>query len=280
MTFENRTPKRPPAKITSLNRGLKILDVLAGEKEGLGVTEISRRVMADKGLVHRTLSLLVSHDYVEQDPISKKYVLGLKVMELAGKRLRSIDLFSTAKPVLKEVVRQTGEIVVLAVMIGDVLAYLDKEEGPQAVHIFSGLGQPVPLHSTASGKIILAYLPEDEVTRLFREKGLPAFTDRTITDFMQLKAELAEVRVRGYATDDQETHAGVRCVAAAIRNHRGSIVASLSISGPSQRVTDENITVFADLAMSAASRISARLGFVEGAHSTVFQPSGENRRSL
>jgi DNA-binding IclR family transcriptional regulator len=69
-------------------------------------------------------------------------------------------------------------------------------------------------------------------------------------------------------------------VAAAIRNHRGSIVASLSISGPSQRVTDENITVFADLAMSAASRISARLGFVEGAHSTVFQPSGENRRSL
>ena len=155
MITENKTG-RAPFKITSLNRGLRILDTLAGESDGLGVTEVSRRVAADKSVVHRTLSLLMAHDYVEQDPLTKKYVLGFKVMELAGKRLRSIDLFSIAKPVLKDIVRQTGEIVVLAVMIGDVLAYLDKEEGPQAVHISSGLGQPIPLHSTASGKAILA----------------------------------------------------------------------------------------------------------------------------
>src|SRR5262245_30683738 len=121
---------RMQTKITSLDRGLRILDVLSGESQGLGVTELGRRVAADKSVVYRTLSLLMAHDYVEQDPTSKKYVLGFKMMELAGKRLRSIDLFSTAKPILKDVVRQTGEIVVLAVMIGDVLAYLDKEQGP------------------------------------------------------------------------------------------------------------------------------------------------------
>lgn len=254
--------RRMQTKITSLDRGLRILDTLSSESQGLGVTEISRRVAADKSVVYRTLSLLMAHDYVEQDPVSKKYVLGYKVMELAGKRLRTIDLFSTAKPTLKEVVRETGEIVVLAVMIGDVLAYLDKEQGPHAVHISSGLGQPIPLHSTASGKAILAHMSDSELIRLSREKGLPPITDKTITNFSELKAHLAEVRARGYAVDDQETYPGIRCVAAPIRNHRGAVLASLSISGPIQRVTEANVTVFGDIVLNAAARISARLGYV------------------
>src|SRR5581483_2403023 len=195
--------KRLQTKISSLDRGLRILDILSRESQGLGVTEISRRVGADKSVVYRTLSLLMAHDYVEQDASSKKYVLGFKIMELAGRRLRSIDLFSTAKPILKEVVQETGEIVVLAVMIGDVLAYLDKEQGPHAVHIASGLGQPIPLHATASGKAILAHMSDSELVRLSREKGLPALTSKTITNFSDLKAHLAEVRVRGYAIDDE-----------------------------------------------------------------------------
>lgn len=260
-------------KITSLDRGLRVLDILAGESQGLGVTEVSRRIGADKSVVYRTLSLLMLHDYVEQDPVSKKYVLGFKMMELAGKRLQSIDLFSTAKPVLKDVVRQTGEIVVLAVMIGDVLAYLDKEQGPHAVHISSGLGQPIPLHSTASGKAILAHMSEAELIRIFREKGLPAFTEKTITNFSELKAHLNEVRAHGYAVDDQETYHGIRCVAAPIRNHRGVIVASISISGPIQRVTEENVTVFADIAVSAAAHVSSRLGYVPAPAPPVSQPA-------
>jgi DNA-binding IclR family transcriptional regulator len=277
MTSGTEKANRARFKITSLARGLRILDVLAAESEGLGVTEVSRRVGADKSVVHRTLSLLVVNDYVEQDPVSKKYVLGFKVMELAGKRLRSIDLFSTAKPVLKDVVRQTGEVVVLAVMIGDVLAYLDKEEGPHAVHISSGLGQPIPLHSTASGKAILAHMAEDELFRLFREKGLPAITEKTITNFLEFKNHLAEVRAQGYATDDQETYSGIRCVAAPIKNHRGMVVASLSISGPTQRITESNVTVYADVAMAAAAKVSARLGYTEA---KVPEPSGvENRPS-
>jgi len=254
--------KRLQTKISSLDRGLRILDILSRESQGLGVTEISRRVGADKSVVYRTLSLLMAHDYVEQDASSKKYVLGFKIMELAGRRLRSIDLFSTAKPILKEVVQETGEIVVLAVMIGDVLAYLDKEQGPHAVHIASGLGQPIPLHATASGKAILAHMSDSELVRLSREKGLPALTSKTITNFSDLKAHLAEVRVRGYAIDDEETYPGIRCVAAPIRNHRGAVLASISISGPTQRVTEANLTVFADIVMSAAAKISARLGYV------------------
>jgi len=255
--------KRMQCKITSLDRGLRILDILATEKEGLGVTELSRRLGADKSVVYRTLSLLMMHSYVEQEPASKKYVLGLKIMELASKRLRSIDLFSAAKPYLKELAKKTGEHVVLAVMIGDVLAYLDREEGSRAIHLSSGLGQPIPLHSTACGKSILAYTPEDELVRLFREKGLPALTEKTITNFSELKAHLAEVRRRGYAVDDEENYHGVRCIAAPIKNHNNAVVASLSISGSVQDITNENITVFADLVKEAASQVSARLGHGE-----------------
>src|SRR5262249_39740995 len=149
----------------------------------------------------------------------------------------------------------TGEIVVLAVMIGDVLAYLDKEQGPHAVHIATGLGQPIPLHSTASGKAILAHMADSELTRLSREKGLAPLTEKTITNFSELKGHLTEVRARGYAVDDQETYPGIRCVAAPIRNHRGGVLASLSISGPTQRVTHANLTVFADIVIRAAAKI-------------------------
>src|ERR1700691_3675344 len=141
---EDTLSKRKSVRITSLDRGLRIINVLAEESDGLGVTEISRRVSADKGMVYRTLSVLMALDYVEQDVLSKRYRLGFKMMELAGKRLRNIDLFSTAKPILKDVAREMGEVVVvLAVMIGDVLAYLDKEEGSQSLNIFSRLGQPI-----------------------------------------------------------------------------------------------------------------------------------------
>jgi DNA-binding IclR family transcriptional regulator len=95
---------------------------------------------------------------------------------------------------------------------------------------------------------------------------LPPITDKTITNFSELKTHLTEVRVRGYAVDDQETYPGIRCVAAPIRNHRGAVLASLSISGPIQRVTEANVTVFGDVVMNAAAKISARLGYVATVH--------------
>jgi DNA-binding IclR family transcriptional regulator len=254
--------KRAQSKITSLDRGLRILQVLSAESEGLGVTEVSRRVVADKSVVYRTLSLLMQHDYIEQNPATKKYVLGFKVVELANRRLKSIGLLSVAKPILKEVARQTGEIVVLAAMIGDVLAYLDKEEGQYAVHISNSLGQPIAPHATASGKAILAHMPEPDLVRFFTGKGLPALTEKTITSFGDFKAHLAEVRRQGYAVDDEENYPGIRCVAAPIRNHRGTVLGSISISGTTQRINPENITVFADICLAGAEQISSGLGYV------------------
>src|SRR5712692_7627459 len=135
--------------ITSLDRGLKILDILASENRGLGVTEISRRLESDKSIVYRTLSVLMNRNYVEQDMGSKKYLLAWKIIQLAGQRIRNMDFYSAAGPILKQVVRETNEMTILAVMIGDVIAYLHKEEGSHTLNISSSLGQPISIHSTA-----------------------------------------------------------------------------------------------------------------------------------
>lgn len=247
--------------ITSLDRGLRVLDVLANEVDGLGVSELSRQLASDKSIVFRTLSLLMQHSYVEQDPVSKKYTLAWKVIQLAGKRLRKMDLYSATVPVLKELARETKEMAILAVMIGDIIAYLHKEEGTQVLNISSGLGQLIPIHSTASGKAILAYLPADERLRILREKGLPRFTPNTITSRSKMEKHLEDVRTQGFAMDDEETYPGIRCVAALVRNFSGAVVGSISISGPTQRITVERLNFYRDSVIAAAHKISTRLGY-------------------
>jgi len=253
--------KRTEVMITSLDRGLRALDVLASAVDGVGVSELSRQLASDKSIVFRTLSLLMQHSYVEQDPVSKKYTLAWKVVQLAGKRIRKMDLYAAAVPVLKELVRETKEMAILAVMIGDIIAYLHKEEGSQVLNISSGVGQPIPIHSTASGKAILAYLPADERARILREKGLARFTRRTITSHSKMEKHLDAVRAQGYALDDGETYPGIRCVAAPVRNFSGAVVGSISISGPTQRITLERLDFYRDSVIAAAHRISTRLGY-------------------
>jgi DNA-binding IclR family transcriptional regulator len=268
---------RAEVMITSLDRGLRVLDVLANEVDGLGVSELSRQLKSDKSIVFRTLSLLMQHSYVEQDPVSKKYTLAWKVIQLAGKRIRKMDLHSAAVPVLKEIVRETKEMAILAVMIGDIIAYLHKEEGTQVLNISSGLGQPIPFHSTASGKAILAYLPADERLRILREKGLPRFTQNTITTRSKMERHLEDVRTQGFAVDDGESYPGIRCIAAPVRNFSGAVVGPISVSGPTQRISIERLHFYRDAVIAGARKISIRLGYEE--HPGAPVPMGRNGQS-
>jgi IclR family transcriptional regulator, KDG regulon repressor len=235
--------KRSEFMITSLDRG--------------------RRLDADKSLVFRTLSLLMQHDYVEQDLASKKYTLGWKIIQVAGRRLRNMDFYAAAVPVLKEIVRETNEMAILAVMIGDIIAYLHKEEGTQVLNISSGIGQPIPIHSTASGKAIFAHLPVEERLRILRENGLPKYTENTITSIVEMEKHLATVRGQGFAVDDEETYPGIRCIAMPVRNFNGAVVGSVAIGGSSQRITLQGLNFYRDIGFKAAEKISARLGYGE-----------------
>jgi DNA-binding IclR family transcriptional regulator len=255
--------KRSEFMITSLDRGLRILDILANESDGLGVSELGRRLASDKSVVFRTLSLLMQHDYVEQDPTTKRYTLAWKVIQVAGRRLRKMNFYAAAVPVLKEIVRETNEMAILAVMIGDIIAYLHIEEGTQGLNISSGIGQPIPIHSTASGKAIFAYLPVEERLRILRENGLPKFTQNTITSISEMEKHLSVVRTQGFAVDDEETYLGIRCVAMPVRNFAGAVVGAVAIGGASQRITLQRLKFYQDIGLKAAEKISGRLGYGE-----------------
>jgi len=246
--------------INSIDRALNLLELLARDGESIGVTELAKRLDLDKSMIYRLLSTLVLRGYVEQDEESRKYKLGLKVVELAGMKLSTVEMFSVARPLLKELVKRTGETVHMAMMVQFDIICLDKEEGPAILNIKGGIGDKYPPHASAIGKAILAYLPDDQLKLIFKKHGMVKYTPKTITSLDTLKRHLKSVRDKGYAVNDEETYLGVRSIAAPVRDRKGDVVASLGISGTAQRISHENIKTLAKAVIDVADRVSAEMG--------------------
>lgn len=250
-----------------LERALKILEALAREREGLGLNELARRVGLHKSTTYRLLHTLKEYGYVDQDNTygHKKYTLGFKILELSGSLLEGLDVRKVARPYLEQLAAQTQEVAHLVIPDGDEAVYVDKVEGNRTIRMYSQIGRRVPLHSTAVGKAILACLPWPEVESLLSNKGLPRFTSRTIVDWSTLAEHLEQVRKQGYAVDDGENEEGIRCVGAAILDHRGRVIAALSLSGSEVHMTWERIPELGSLVREAAKEISRRMGFQRNA---------------
>jgi IclR family acetate operon transcriptional repressor len=180
---------------------------------------------------------------------------------------------------MRDLMLQSEESVHLAVLVEDEAMYVDTEQGKGIFSVATQIGGKAPLHSSAVGKSLLAELPNEEVNRLLANKGLRRFTERTLVDMQQLHQHLARTREQGCAIDDEETYLGVRCVAATIHDHRGTMVASVGLSGPSQRITDDRLPVLAHLVKEAAAKVSRQLGFVrERPQAAAAAPSLEDPR--
>lgn len=250
--------------INSLDRALRILTILGERGVPMRVSDISRKLNIDKSTAYRIVSTLRARGFVEQESDTRKYSLGLKVLEVAALKLRSIKLVPTAKPFLEELMLRTREAVHLAVLAEGEVMYVDSEQCPGPFNMNTPVGGRAPVHSSAVGKALLAFRPAEEVNRIAAVKGLTRFTDRTIISTEELLEHLAEVHMRGWAQDDEETYMGVRCLASAIFDHRGSAIASVGISGSVQHVTRERISYLGQLIKEAAAKISKRLGYVPG----------------
>ncbi len=246
--------------VQSIERALNILEELAKEKDGMGVTELSRRVGLHKSTVHRILSVLLKYKYVDKDPDTKRYRLGMKPLYLGGIILDRLDLRREAHDLLKKLANEVNETVHLVIPDNDMGLYIDKIDSNQTFRMRSQIGWYVPLHATAVGKAILAFSPRSYVDRVIR-KGLKSCTENTITNPEVLLRHLEEVRLRGYAVDDEENEPGVRCVAAPIFDYRNKVIAALSISGSVLTITQERIPYLAKKVMEYASVISKRMGW-------------------
>ena len=246
--------------VKSVYRAVKILDVLSSEGEK-SVTEISTILSFPKSSVHEITSTLLATGILEKDSDRNKYSLGLKLFELGKQAQANLEISKVAIPSLRSLHEQFDETVHLTVLDRKEVLYIECFESTKQLRTYSVIGIRAPLHCTAVGKAILAYLDDGEVEEIIRSMGLPRFTQNTITDRERLNAEVRKIRDSGFATDVMEHEEGVCCVGAPVRNHTGQVVASISVSGPSQRMTAARIEEIAPLVMERAAEISRRVGY-------------------
>jgi IclR family acetate operon transcriptional repressor len=253
--------ERAPGTIRSVDRALDLLEVLSRSGGALALSEISARSGINASTCHHLLATLAARGYISQNGRSREYMIGNKVFDLSDARARQFNLIEVAMPRLRALNEATREAVHLAVIQARELITVAKLDSLHAVKVDSGfVGKSNAAHATASGKAILAWLPEPEQRAIAEAKGLDAFTENTITGLDALRAELALVRRHGVAYDREEFQPGVICIGAAIRNHTGGVIASVSCSTPTMRASDEGLARVEELVKAAAAELSQELG--------------------
>jgi DNA-binding IclR family transcriptional regulator len=248
----------PGSLSPSVLTALAILELLSDSQE-LGVTELGRRLRMSKSSVHRLLNTLAHKGYVEKNPQTGRYRLTYRLFAVGSSAAGRYGLKEVAVPVMERLAAEVGESVNLGVLEKDRVLRLHKVEGTHPIRLHIDAPGGVKAHATGLGKALLSGLEPDELRRHLERSPLSRFTRTTITTMRALQAELRRVRDRGYAIDNEECSAGVRAVAVPIRDRRGSIVAALSIAGPTDRLIQERLAALAPMAMAAAEEISKRL---------------------
>jgi len=252
---------KPNYPIKVLDKSLSVLELLLQKGSSMNMIELSEKLGFYPSTTHRILDTLKHRGYVEQNSHTQKYQLGLKALELGMAKLHQMDLVREATPCLKELVNQCNETVHLGVLEEGEVLYLAKEESSQTIRMISYVGKRAPLHCTALGKVLLAYLSEEERKKILGEKVLPRFTENTITNRRELEKELSKVKKQGFALDREENEKNVRCIAAPIRNHQGKVIAALSISSPIFRIDKNAQNNLKEALLEISKKISKRLGY-------------------
>ncbi|MDN5276183.1 MAG: IclR family transcriptional regulator, regulon repressor [Clostridiales bacterium] len=247
--------------VQSIDRAFDILEVLATQKDGLGVTEIARRIGLHKSTVYRLLASMASRGYIEKNEATGAYRLGLKLVELCSLYLNSLELKTEAQPYLRRLAALTAQPVHLAILDHDEAVYIDKIESFNTIRMYSAIGKRVPLYCTAVGKVLLMNKEDSEIRKIFQNKQLTPRTANTITDIEKLISEIDAVRERGWAVDNEEHEEGIRCIAAPVYDYRNEIIAAVSTSGLKTIISPERDEEIAKYVVETAREISKRMGY-------------------
>jgi IclR family pca regulon transcriptional regulator len=247
--------------IESLARGLQILEAFSVESPSLSLTEISLIVGLGKSTVFRFVYTLEKLGYLTRDPETKRYHPGLKVLRLGFTALNSMGLPQIAQPHLKALSAESGETTNMTIRDGDQVVYVARNKTQQIVGINLSVGSRLPVYCTSMGKAQLIDMSRDELCALLGEGPYPALGPNTITSLDALVVELDRVRQQGYSINNEELAAGLRSVAAPIRDCDSEIVAAINISVPSARVSRQELeTVLAPMVRGTAREICLALG--------------------
>lgn len=242
----------------SLQKALRILLHVGHSDSEMGVTQLASALSLNKATVHRLLKTLEKFELLERNSENEKYRLGFKLLELGTRALHSRTLEKEAHQLLLDLAFRSGESISFAAARSGGVVCLDRVDSPHTViGIRTPVGARFPAHCTAIGKIILAYLPDEEVTAIVKSAGLSCFTPFTITRMAQLKENLQQTRQRGYSLDGQELERGLSGVAAPILSRDGRLLAGVGMAGPTLRFRGKELRQKIEQLKETAAKVSS-----------------------
>ncbi len=250
--------------VQAVTRALVLLEILAREDSPITISELAKKAQLKLATTHRLLSTMMNRGFIDQDPISLRYHLGIKTFEIGNAALNVNDLRTISRPFLKSLAQQTTETTNLAILDDAEVVYIDQLESTNIVIVkmFARVGSRGPAYCTGTGKVLLADLAEEELKKRLAKVKFIKFTEHTVTDINKLVKVFNQIRKDGFALDFSERDEGVTCIAAPIRNFENRVQAAISVSAPVQRMDRERIDgEILPLLLGAAQEISERLGF-------------------
>lgn len=245
----------------SLHRATAILDCFRDIQPQLGVREIARQLELHPSTVGRMLATLTSLGILNQDKDTHRYRMGSKVLSWSSIYMNNVDLRIEARPYLEELHRTAQETVHLDIPDGVTRICIDRIESPYRLRWVAQIGERMPYYASASGKVMLAYMPEQQQKTIIKKTPLERLTPQTTTDPKILFKELDDIRKQGYAVSQSERVEGVSCVAAPIFEPAGKIIGAMTISGPITRFSEQKIKEYAKLLMKATRELSTSMGY-------------------
>jgi IclR family KDG regulon transcriptional repressor len=252
------------SQVKTIDRLVRVLDCFTPERSTWSLAELSTQLDLPKSTLHRFLVGLESHGILRRDAGDKKWRLGYRLFIWGSLAAESTGLRQIARPIMHELVAATGETALLTVYHNHEVICIDKVETSHHVRLSLEVGARRACHAGASSKVLMAYLPEEEVEAIIQKKGLPKLCTNTITDPEDLKAELTRIRECGYAMSIEETDLGAWGVAAPIHDWKGQVVGAIGVAGPTLRYDEDKVQQHVVLCRQAARNISSLLNASSG----------------
>ncbi len=251
---------RTAATHRSLERGLALLEAVAGAPRAVSLAETARRLGLHRSTAHHLMQTLVSAAYLRQDPATRGYELTPKLYQLTGRMWSAEQLGEIAQPFLEELTRATGEGTSVAAWINGSVTIAAKREADAPVRVVQDVGGNRPIYCTAVGKALAAWLPRSEVQAALARTRMERLTPKTITTPAAFEAELRRIRTAGHAIDDEEQYLGLRCIAVPVFCYTGQVFASMCVLGPKHRMTQQKLLAVRRPLSTLSRKLSERLG--------------------
>jgi len=245
----------------TIEKAIDILEVFLRQKDEIGLVGLANLSGLNVSTAHRIASTLVKRGYLNQQQRGERYSLSPKLLQFSNIIRKRIKIRDVALPYLYKLNKIIDENANLAILSADGAVFIESVESSRSLRLFLQVGAIEPLHCCAVGKVFLAHMQDKELERFLNRKGLPRYTENTISDVSKLKQELSIIKQEGIAIDNEEFVLGAKCVGTPIKDVNGNVVAAVSISGPSARLNDGRVQELKSLVKSCGLEISRAIGY-------------------